>query len=101
MTAAILSGAPAHTTGAPGLVARSGSTTDGNTSYSIEIASAAVCAATRDVATTAATGSPAKGTSSGANSRGGGAVIGELSGRGNTSSVGSVPMSSATRSAPV
>jgi len=56
----MLSGASAHTAGAPGPVASSGSTTDGSTSYSTEIASDAVCAATRDVATTAATGSPAK-----------------------------------------
>ena len=78
-----------------------GSTTEGNTSYSIAIASAAVCAATRDVATTAATGSPAKRTISCASSRRGGTVIGEPSGRLKTDSVGMVPMSSAIRSAPV
>src|SRR6266481_424355 len=101
MAATMLSGAPAHTTGAPGLVAAIGSTTEGSTSYSTAIASAAVWAATRDVATTAATGSPAKRTISWANSRRGGTVIGEPSGRMNTDSVGMVPISSATRSAPV
>src|ERR1700738_3711158 len=101
MAATMLSGASAHTTGAPGLVALIGSTTDGRTSYSIAIASAAVCAATRDVATTAATGSPAKRTISWASNRRGGTVIGEPSGRGKTSNVGRVPMSAATRSAPV
>src|SRR6202790_3091756 len=97
----MLSGASAHTTGAPGLVASIGSTTDGSTSYSTDIASAAVCAATRDVATTAATGSPAKRTISWANSRRGGTVIGEPSDRLNTDRVGMVPTSSAIRSAPV
>src|SRR3984893_19048853 len=96
----MLSGASAHTTGAPGLVASIGSTTDGSTSYSIAIASSAVGAATRDVATTAATGSRAKRTISWASSRRGGAVIDEPSGRLKTSSVGSVPVASATRSAP-
>ena len=47
-----------HTTGAPGLIAASGSTTEGNSSYSTAIASAALCAANREVATTAATVSP-------------------------------------------
>src|SRR5216684_7205806 len=97
----MLSGASAHTAGAPGLVAATGSTTDGSTSYSTTIASAAVCAENRDVATTAATGSPAKRTISWASSRRGGAVIDEPSGRLKTSSVGRVPTSSATRSAPV
>src|SRR6266481_498124 len=73
----MLSGVSAHTTGAPGFVASMGSTTDGSTSYSITIASAAVCAATRDVATTAATGSPAKRTISCASRRRGGTVIGD------------------------
>src|SRR5580692_2218376 len=99
--AAILSGTSAHTAGAPGLVAATGSTTEGSTSYSIAIASAAVCAATRDVATTAATDSPAKRTISWANNRRGGAVIGEPLGRLKISSVGRVPILSATRSAPV
>ena len=97
----MLSGTSAHTAGAPGLIAATGSTTDGSTSYSTAIASAALCAATRDVATTAATGSPAKRTISWASSRRGGTVIGEPSGRWKTSSVGSVPISSAIRSAPV
>src|SRR5450631_4028891 len=97
----MLSGASAHTAGAPGLVAATGSTTDGSTSYSTAIASAAVCAATRDVATTAATGSPAKRTTSWASNRRGGAVIGLPPGRMNTISVGMVPTSAATRSAPV
>src|ERR1700737_5667377 len=96
----MLSGASTHTAGAPGFVASEGSTTDGSTSYSTEIASAAVCAATRDVATTAATGSPAKRTISWANSRRGGTVIGEPSGRLNTDRVGMGPTSSAIRSAP-
>src|ERR1019366_8070951 len=97
----MLSGASVHTAGAPGLVASRGSTTDGITLYSIEIASAAVCAATLDVATTAATGSPAKRTISWASRRRGGTVIGEPSGRMKTDSVGMVPMLSAIRSAPV
>ena len=97
----MLSGASGHTAGAPGLMASTGSTTDGSTSYSTAIASAAVCAATREVATTAATGSPAKRTISCASSRRGGTVIGEPSGRWKTASVGRVPISSATRSAPV
>src|SRR3954454_8699915 len=101
MAATMLSGASGHTTGAPGLIASSGSTTDGSTSYSTAIASAAVCASTRDVATTAATASPAKRTTSWASSRRGGTVIGLPSGRMNTDNVGGVPMSSATRSAPV
>src|SRR5580704_15038456 len=101
MAATILSGTSAQTADAPDLIAATGSTTDGSTSYSTEIASAAPCAASRDVATTAATGSPAKRTISWANSRRGGTVIGEPSGRGKTSSVGSVPMSSAIRFAPV
>src|ERR1700726_2951063 len=100
MAATMLSGASAHTAGAPGFVAATGSTTDGSTSYSTAIASAAVCAATRDIATTAATGSPAKRTISCANSRRGGTVIGDPSGRLNTDSVGRVPMLSAIRSAP-
>ena len=97
----MLSGASAHTTGAPGFVASTGSTTEGRISYSTAIASAAVCAATREVATTAATASPAKRTTSWASSRRGGTVIGLPSGRMNTDSVGMVPTSSATRSAPV
>src|ERR1700709_2326873 len=97
----MLSGASTHATGAPGFVASMGSTTNGSTSYSTEIASAAVCAATRDVATTAATGSPAKRTISCASSRRGGTVIGEPSGRWNTARVGRVPISSAIRPAPV
>src|ERR1700733_11824662 len=101
MAATILSGTSDHTAGAPGLIAATGSTTDGNTSYSTAMASAALCAASRDVATTAATGSPAKRTISWANNRRGGTVIGEPSGRGKTSSVGNVPISSAIRSAPV
>src|SRR6202158_720993 len=80
MAATMLSGASAHTTGAPGLVAAIGSTTEGNTPYSTAIASAAVWAATRDVATTAATGSPAKRTISCASRRRGGTVIGLPSG---------------------
>ena len=51
--------------------------------------------------TTAATASPAKRTTSWASRRRGGTVIGLPSGRMNTDSVGMVPMSSATRSAPV
>src|ERR1700688_4480384 len=101
MAATMLSGASAHTTGAPGFVASIGSTTDGQTSYSTAIAAAAVCAATRDVATTAATGSPAKRTISWASNLRGGTVIGLPSGRMNTSRVGRVPTLSATRSAPV
>src|SRR3979490_2252725 len=100
MAATMLSGASVHTTGAPGLVASIGSTTDGSTSYSTKIASAAVWAATRDAATTAATDSPAKRTISWANRRRGGTVIGEPSGRLNTDNVGMVPISSAIRSAP-
>ena len=56
---------------------------------------------TRDVATTAATGSPAKRTISCASNRRGGTVIGEPSGRLNIASVGMVPISSVIRSAPV
>src|ERR1700726_1259659 len=100
MAAATLSGTSAHTAGAPGLMAATGSTTDGSTSYSTTIAAAAVCAANRDVATTAATGSPAKRTISWASSRRGGAVIGEPSGRGNTDRVGMVPILSASRPGP-
>src|ERR1700682_4203289 len=88
MAATMLSGASAHTAGAPALVASIGSTTNGSTSYSIDIASAAFCAATRDVATMAATGSPAKRTISWANSRRGGTVIGLPSRRMNTHSGG-------------
>src|SRR6202035_1592432 len=77
------------------------STTDGNTSYSISIASAALCASTREDATTTAIGSPAKRTISCASSRRGGTVIGLPSGRMNTVSVGIVPTSSLIRSAPV
>src|SRR5580704_3234230 len=101
MAATMLSGASGQTRGAPGLIASSGSTTDGNTSYSTSIASAALCASTRQDATTAATGSPAKRTMSCASSRRGGTVIGEPSGRWNTASVGIVPTSSLIRSAPV
>src|ERR1700738_742062 len=101
MAATILSGASAHTAGAPGFVASIGSTTEGNTSYSTEIASAAVCAATRDVATTAATGSPANRTISWASRRRGGTVIGLAPGGMKTDSVGTVPMLSVIRSAPV
>src|ERR1700680_3780850 len=97
----MLSGTSDQTTGAPGLVAATGSTTEGSTSYSTAMASAALWAATRDFATTAATGSPAKRTISWASNRRGGTVIGEPSGRGKTSNVGRVPMSAATRSAPV
>ena len=97
----MLSGASGHTTGAPGLIASSGSTTDGSTAYSTAIASAAVCASTRDVATTAATASPAKRTISCASSRRGGTVIGLPSGRLKIDSVGMVPTSSLIRSAPV
>ena len=56
---------------------------------------------TRDVATTAATASPAKRTISWASSRRGGTVIGLPSGRLKIASVGMVPISSLTRSAPV
>src|ERR1700731_1473333 len=101
MAATMLSGASAQTAGAPGLVASIGSTTDGSTSYSTLIASAALCAATLDVATTAATASPAKRTISWANSRRGGTVIGLPSGRMKTVSVGIVPILSAIKSAPV
>src|ERR1700753_818894 len=101
MPATILSGASGQTTGAPGLIAATGSTTDGNTSYSTATASAALCAAVRDAATTAATGSPAKRTTSWASNRRGGTVIGEPSARLKIDSVGMVPMPSATRSAPV
>src|SRR5258706_14667853 len=101
MAATILSGTSDHTAGAPGFVASIGSTTEGNTSYSTEIASAAVCAATRDVATTAATGSPANRTISWASRRRGGTVIGLPSGRMNTNSVGRGAIASAIRSAPV
>src|ERR1700674_1720962 len=101
MAATMLSGASAHTAGAPGFVAATGSTTDGSTWYSTVIASAAVCAATREVATTAATGSPAKRTISWASSRRGGTVIGEPSGRLKIGSVGRGPTLSAARSAPV
>src|ERR1700694_528465 len=101
MAATMLSGASAHTAGAPGFVAAIGSTTEGRISYSTEIASAAVCAATREAATTAATGSPAKRTISWASKRRGGTVIGLPSGRVNTDSVGMVPMLSAIRSATV
>ena len=58
-------------------------------------------AVTQHSATTAATGSPEKRTISCANSRRGGTVIGEPSGRWKTESVGMAPMSSAIRSAPV
>src|SRR5258706_1811339 len=97
----MLSGASAHTTGAPGFVASRGSTTDGSTSYSTVIASAAVCAARRDVATTAATGSPAKRTISCANSRRGGTVIGEPSGRWKNENLAEGPKSSAIREEPL
>src|SRR3981189_2353685 len=96
----MLSGASTHATGAPGFVASMGSTTDGSTSYSTELASAAVCAATRDVATTAATASPAKRTISCASNRRGGTVIGEPSGRLKTDSVGMGPMVSANTHGP-
>src|SRR5580658_151391 len=101
MAATILSGASAHTAGAPGLVAASGSTTDGSTSYSTAIASLALWAAARDVATTAATASPAKRTISWASNRRGGTVLGLPSGRMKTVSVGIVPILSAIKSAPV
>src|SRR3977135_2428346 len=97
----MLSGASTHATGAAGFVASMGSTTDGSTSYSTEIASAAVCAATRDGAPTAATASPAKLTIPCASNGGGGTVIEEPSGRLKPDSVGMVPISSAIRSAPV
>src|SRR5579871_972688 len=101
MVATMLSGASGQTTGACGLIAAIGSTTDGNTPYSTTMASAASCANVREVATTAATDSPAKRTMSCASSRRGGTVIGEPSGRLKIASVGIVPILSLIRSAPV
>ena len=101
MAATTLSDASGQTTGAPGLTASTGSTTDGSISYSTTIASAAVWASTREVATTAATASPANRTTSWASRRRGGTVIGLPSGRLKIESVGMVPMSSLIRSAPV